>query len=263
MKRILDFSGKYKSRIHLALVFSFLKSMLSRAPIMLAFYALMRFYENTASAKMCLQLGGRMAVCILLQILFQHLDNKLQSSAGFMVMAEKRMELGAHLRKMPMGYFTEGNIGKISSVLSTDMNFVEENCMMVLADMMGYIFSQVVMVAFMFFFNIWLGVLAVVVILIGLLFGKGMQKESLEDSHIKQEQSESLTESILDFTEGIGIIKTYNLLGEKSKELTDNFQKSCDKNIQFEENHSPWQRRMLILFGLGSAAAIALTVFLH
>ncbi|MGF6366410.1 ATP-binding cassette subfamily B protein IrtB [Aequitasia blattaphilus] len=143
------------------------------------------------------------------------------------------------------------------------MNFVEENCMMVLADMMGYIFSQVVMVAFMFFFNIWLGDLAVVVILIGLLFGKGMQKESLEDSHIKQEQSESLTESILDFTEGIGIIKTYNLLGEKSKELTDNFQKSCDKNIQFEENHSPWQRRMLIVFGLGSAAAIALTVFLH
>lgn len=263
MKRILKFSGRYKSRIQLALVFSFLKSMLSRAPIMLAFYALTRFYENTANTQMCMQLGGAMAVCVLLQIIFQHLDNMLQSSAGFMVMAEKRMELGAHLRKMPMGYFTEGNIGKISSVLSTDMNFVEENCMMVLADMMGYIFSQAVMVAFMLFFNIWLGLLAVAVILIGLLFGKGMHKESIEDSHIKQEQSEDLTEAVLDFTEGIGIIKTYNLLGAKSKELTDNFQKSCDKNIQFEENHSPWQRRMLIVFGLGAAAAIALTVFLH
>ena len=35
--------------------------------------------------------------------------------------ADKRMELGSHLRKLPMGYFTSGNIGKISSVLSTDV----------------------------------------------------------------------------------------------------------------------------------------------
>ena len=40
--------------------------------------------------------------------------------------ADKRMELGGHLRKLPMGYFTSGNIGKISSVLSTDMVFIEE-----------------------------------------------------------------------------------------------------------------------------------------
>lgn len=263
MKRILRFSGEYKGRIQLALVFSFLKSMLSKAPIMLAFYALMRFYDNTAETQMCLQIGIAMAVCILLQILFQHLDNKLQSSAGFMVMAEKRMELGRHLRKMPMGYFTEGNIGKISSVLSTDMNFVEENCMMVLADMMGYIFSQAVMVVFILFFNLWLGLAALVVILIALLVGNGMHKESIVDSHIKQEQSENLTESVLDFTEGIGIIKTYNLLGDKSKELTENFELSCQKNIEFESNHSPWQRRMMILFGLGTAVMIAITMFLH
>ena len=57
-----------------------------------------------------------------------------------------RMELGAHLRRMPMGYFTEGNIGKISSVLSSDMVFIEENCMTVLADMMSYIFAQAILV---------------------------------------------------------------------------------------------------------------------
>ena len=32
----------------------------------------------------------------------------------------------------------------------------------------------------------------------------------------RQEQNENLTEAVLDFVEGIGIIKTYNLLGEKS-----------------------------------------------
>lgn len=263
MKRILDFSGQYRRQIQLALVFSFLKSFLARSPIMLAFYALTRFYHGTSDARMCLQIGVAMAVCILLQILFQHLDNKLQSSAGFMVMADKRMELGAHLRKMPMGYFTEGNIGKISSVLSTDMAFVEENCMMVLADMMGYVFAQAIMLLFLLFFNVWLALAAVAVILVGILVAKGMRKEAIEDSHIRQEQSEKLTEAVLDFVEGIGIIKTYNLLGEKSKELSDNFRETCRTSLDFERNHSPWQRNLLVIFGLGAAVLIGLTMLLH
>lgn len=263
MKRILAVSGKYKGRIQLAFVFSFLKALLSKAPIGLSFFALAAFYNGTASADMCLWIGIAMAACLLLQILFQHIADRLQSAAGFMMFADKRMELGAHLRKMPMGYFTEGNIGKISSVLSTDMVFIEENCMTVLADMMSYIFAQGIMLAFMMLFNVWLGLASIVVVLLLLLVAKGMKKESLEDSSARQEQSENLTESVLDFTEGIGIIKTYNLLGEKSKELSDNFRESCRVSIQFEENHSPWQRWLNILYGLGAVVVIAISMYLN
>ena len=83
-----------------------------------------------------------------------------------------RMELGAHLRRMPMGYFTEGNIGKISSVLSSDMVFIEENCMTVLADMMSYIFAQAILVIFLLFFNLWIGLAALVIIGVVLLIAR-------------------------------------------------------------------------------------------
>ena len=63
-----------------------------------------------------------------------------------------------------MGYFTEGNIGKISSVLSSDMVFIEENCMTVLADMMSYIFAEIIMVVFLFLLNPWIGLMALAVI---------------------------------------------------------------------------------------------------
>lgn len=263
MRRILSVSGKYKARIQSAFVFSFLKSFLAKAPIGFAFFALTAFYNGTANAEMCLWIGIAMAASLLLQVLFHHAADRLQSAAGFMVFAEKRMELGAHLRKMPMGYFTEGNIGKISSVLSTDMVFIEENCMMVLADMMSFIFAQGILLIFMLFFNVWLGLAGIAVLLIILPVARGMKKESLADSAVRQEQSENLTESVLDFAEGIGIIKTYNLLGGKSKELSDNFRESCRISIQFEENHSPWQRRLNILYGFGAVVIIALAVYLN
>lgn len=263
MKRILAVSGKYKRRIQLAFVFSFLKSLLAKAPIMLAFLALAGFYQGTLAAVDCLWYGIAMAACVLLQVLFHHIADRLQSAAGFMVFSDMRMELGAHLRRMPMGYFTEGNIGKISSVLSSDMVFIEENCMTVLADMISYIFAEAIMVIFLLFFNIWIGLAALAVIGIILLIAKGMKKEALQDSKDRQEQNENLTEAVLDFVEGIGIIKTYNLLGEKSKELTENFEKSCETSIRFEENHSPYQLWMNIVYGLGVAAIVALSFFLH
>lgn len=263
MKRILAVSGKYKRRIQLAFVFSFLKSLLAKAPIMLAFLALAGFYEGTLAAVDCLWYGIAMAACVLLQVVFHHIADRLQSAAGFMVFSDMRMELGAHLRRMPMGYFTEGNIGKISSVLSSDMVFIEENCMTVLADMMSYIFAEAIMVIFLLFFNLWIGLAALVIIGIILLIARSMKKEALQDSKDRQEQNENLTEAVLDFVEGIGIIKTYNLLGEKSKELTENFEKSCETNIRFEENHSPYQLWMNIVYGLGVAAIVALSFFLN
>jgi ATP-binding cassette subfamily B protein len=256
-------AGKYKGRIQLAFVFSFLKSFLAKAPIGLAFVMLSAFYNGTASVRMCLWMGIAMLACLLLQILFANVADRLQSAAGFMVFADKRMELGAHLRRLPMGYFTEGNIGKISSVLSTDMVFIEENCMTVLADMMGYIFAEAIMILFMLFFDLRLGLAAIAILFVILLVARGMKKEALEDSSIRQEQSENLTEAVLDFTEGIGIIKTYNLLGDKSRELSDNFRETCRVSLAFEENHAPWQRWLNIVYGLGAAVIIALSVYLN
>ncbi len=263
MKRIFDVSEKYKGRILVALLFSFLKSLLAKAPIMLAFVTLTSFLAGTMTAKACLWVGAALLICVLLQALFQNIADRLQSAAGYMIFAEKRMELGAHLRKMPMGYFTEGNIGKISSVLSTDMVFIEEHCMMVLADMMSYIFAQGIMIIFMLFFNIWLGLAAIAVTAIIVWIGVGMRKEAMHDSDIRQAQSENLTEAVLDFTEGIGIIKTYNLLGEKSKDLSDNFRKTCETSIMFEMQHSPWQRRMHYALGLGATLIVAVSFYLN
>jgi ATP-binding cassette subfamily B protein len=263
IKRILDFSGKYKGRITAALVFALLKAVFFRAPIGLSFYALVNFYKGTASAEMCLRIGVAIAVCVLLQTLFQHIENKLQASAGFIVMAEKRMELGAHLRRLPMGYFTEGNIGKISSVLTSDMGFVEGNCMIALADLMGYLFAQLIMLLFLLAFNVWLGVAAAVVILAVMPFGNWLRKDALRESRARQEQNENLTEAALEFVEGMGIIKTYNLLGEKSKALSDSFQETCRVSLQMEKSLIPPMAWINAVFGLGTAVLIALSLYLN
>ena len=138
------------------------------------------------------------------------------------------MELGNHLRKLPMGYFTSGNLGKINSVLSSDMSFIEEVSMSTIANMMSYVLSTVVLTIFMFVLDYRIGLIAVFVILVATLIANGMNKMSLSEAVIRQEQGEKLTDAVLSFAEGISVIKSYNLLGDNSKALTDSFASSRD-----------------------------------
>lgn len=263
INRILKLSGKYAARIKVAFVFSFFKSILSKMPILLAFLALRGFYEGSLTGRYCLWIGVAMVFAVAAETLCQFLCDKLQSASGYMMFAERRLELGAHLRRLPMGYFTAGNIGKISSVLSTDMVFVEETVMSSLANMMNYMFTAVIMAALMLFFDFRLGLAAVGVSLLAAVMAGKMNKVSLREAAMRQEQSEKLTDAVLSFIEGIGIIKSYNLLGEKSEELSENFRTSRDTSIGFEESLTPWQRGLNVLYALGMTAIFGLSIYLQ
>ena len=261
--RILKLAGPYKGRIQGAFACAFVESILSKMPIFLAFVVLSGFAAGTLTGQTCLYVGLGLAAAVLVQMLVHYLSDSLQSAAGYLMFAEKRMELGGHLRKLPMGYFTSGNIGKISSVLSTDMVFIEEVAMSTLGNMMSYLLSSLVLLAFMFYLNWQLGLIAALVTILAWLVSRGMNKVSLREAAGRQEQSERLTDAVLSFVEGIGVIKSYNLLGEKSEELTGNFKRSRNTSLAFERKMTPWTMGLNVLYGIGIAAIFGLSVFLE
>lgn len=261
--RILKLSGKYKGRIQGAFVCAFLESILAKMPIFLAFLVLSGFYQKTLTGTKCLYIGIDLIAVVVAQAVVHYLCDRLQSAAGYMIFTDKRMELGGHLRKLPMGYFTSGNIGKISSVLSTDMVFIEEVAMSTLGNMMSYMLSAFVLLVFMFFLDLRLGLIAAAVTLLAWFIAKGMNKVSLKEAAVRQDQSEHLTDAVLSFAEGISVIKSYNLIGEKSEELTENFRRSRDTSTVFERKMTPWTRGLTILYAVGISAIFVLSVWLQ
>ena len=129
--------------------------------------------------------------------------------------------------------------------------------------MMSYMLSTLVLAVFMFVLDWRLGLIAVIITLLASLVAKYMNKVSFKEAVGRQNQSENLTDAVLSFAEGIGVIKSYNLLGEKSDELTENFKKSRDVNTKFEQKMTPWTTGLNILYGVGIAAIFGLSVFLH
>ena len=257
LHRIVCMTGKYSSRIRASYITSFIKGIMMKAPLIFSFIVISLFMKGQMQEKMCLYLGIGLVLCIAVEAVFEHITNVLQSATGYKVFADMRMKLGDHLRKLPMGYFTEGNMGKISTVLCTDMVFIEECCMSVLSELVTFMISQGLMTLMMFAMDIRLGISALVVVLAFIIVGNCMMKTTLAHSKTKQEGSESLTEEVLDFAEGIGVIKSFNMLGEKSKSLSAEFEKSCRESIDFEKSYGPWARALYLTYGIGTSFMLA------
>ena len=263
ISRMLRLSGRYKKRIQLAFVCTFVEQILSKMPIFFAFLVLAGFASGTMSGARCLVVGVILVCVVVLQAVVHYASDRLQSAAGYMIFADQRIALADHLRRLPMGYFTAGNIGKISSVLSSDMVFVEEVAMSTIANMMSYLLSAGVLMVFMFWLDWRLGLIALAVTLLANVVARRMNAVSLKEAAARQEQGERLTDAVLSFVEGIGVIKSYNLLGAQSAALTENFARSHDVNAAFERRMTPWTTGLSILYGAGIAAIFGLAVYLE
>lgn len=261
--RMLRLSGRYKKRIQLAFVCAFVEQILSKMPIFFAFLVLAGFASGTMSGARCLVVGVILVCVVVLQAVVHYASDRLQSAAGYMIFADQRIALADHLRRLPMGYFTAGNIGKISSVLSSDMVFVEEVAMSTIANMMSYLLSAGVLMVFMFWLDWRLGLIALAVTLLANVVARRMNAVSLKEAAARQEQGERLTDAVLSFVEGIGVIKSYNLLGAQSAALTESFARSRDVNASFERRMTPWTTGLSILYGAGIAAIFGLAVYLE
>ena len=263
ISRMLRLSGRYKKRIQLAFVCAFVEQILSKMPIFFAFLVLAGFASGTMSGARCLAVGAILVCVVVLQAVVHYASDRLQSATGYMIFADQRIALADHLRRLPMGYFTAGNIGKISSVLSSDMVFVEEVAMSTIANMMSYLLSAGVLMVFMFWLDWRLGLIALAVTLLANVVARRMNAVSLKEAAARQEQGERLTDAVLSFVEGIGVIKSYNLLGAQSAALTENFARSRDVNAAFERRMTPWTTGLSILYGAGIAAIFGLAVYLE
>ncbi len=260
--RIVEAAGKRKLRIRLAYFFCFIKGLLMKSPVIVAFLVIDRFFTGGDVTDLFVKAAIAMAAILLLQIVAQYIGDRLQSATGFEMFADMRIAIGEHLKNLPMGYYTEGNIGKISTVLTTDMSMVEEVCMSQIAQLMTYFFSEAIMIIFLFIFDYRIGILGLITVAAIILCGKASQKQIQKHTDIRQEQAEKLTSAVIDYTEGMNIIKTFNMIGKSSKDLTANFDKSCRDNINFEHVVHPWNIKLGIIYAVGSALTLGVSVFL-
>lgn len=116
-----------------------------------------------------LQAFGIIVLSVLGRFLFQYLSDVFMSASGYEIFREKRLEIGNQLKRAPMGYFTENNLGTVQTVLTTTISDLEGNCMLALTFLVGGFVQALAMTLMLGIFCWQIGLLALTGILAGIL----------------------------------------------------------------------------------------------
>ena len=201
---------------------------------------------------------GIMAASILGSSLINYRATMLQTEAGYGTAAEKRIEIAEHMRYLPMGYFNENSLGQITSVTTNTMENLSDVGTRVVMIVTSGIFLTATVTILLFFFDVRIGFLVLVGLLLYALVNAGMQRAAQDCSEQKVRSDASVVEKVLEYIRGIAEVKSYHMTVKYNKKLETAIDENQAANIGMELVLVPYmalQNFVAKLIGVGISIA--------
>ena len=267
IKRLIDWTGKYKKRVYIGFIYAFINSIFTSLPIMLATYGLglvfddykgIRTFDNDKiiyiSILMILVIGGR--------FLFSYLRAVTQESVGCEATAEQRIRLGNIFKRVSLGFFNSNNMGEISSAVTTDLSFIEMLSMNMINTVVNGYITVLVMILFLLFYCPLAGIISLSGIVLSALFLYIAAKISDKNASIHQKAQDSIVENTIEFLRGMQTIKAFKQEGVSVQGIRKAYKNHKDVNIKIELENCPYNCLYQFVLKAASVGIIAVSAYL-
>lgn len=266
LRRLLEFSGNQKKNLILSFVFSFLDSIFALIPVMAVLTVLTGVLSALEGGQMPLSTVwisfGVMVLSITGRIVFGNASSIKRTIGSFDLCAEKRLEIGERLKRAPMGYFSQNRLGDITAAATTTLGDIESNAVSVLDKVFNGFIHAIVVALWLLVYEWHIGVITLLGIAVALLVYAAMQKAAKRLSPKRQAAQAGLVTAILEYVQGMGVVKAFGL-GEKSGRTVDEaIYKSADANIRLESVFSSLTGVYQTVFKLAASSILAVAPYL-
>ena len=258
-KKIWNFAEKEQSNIRKSIIIGFLCAAFNAMQMGGVYYVLVKIFDETLSVKDIAVVLGILLISLVGKIITQYVSQLEQTHAGYFMVADKRIRIGNKLKKVPMGFFSEFSLGKITTMSTTTLSQIEMQVPMLLVLVLGGLLNTFVFALALFYLHIMVGITAVLGILAFFIVTYFMEKKSRENASEIGIAQTHLTKQVLETVQGIQVIKSYNLGGKNNKELSNAFEENCNITMKLEKTMTPYIALQRIVLGISIAAIIILS----
>ena len=258
-KKIWNFAEKEQPNIQKSIIVGFLCAAFNAMQMGGVYYVLVKIFDETLSMKDIAIVLGILLVSLVGKIITQYISQLEQTHAGYFMAADKRIRIGNKLKKVPMGFFSEFSLGKITTMSTTTLSQIEMQVPMLLVLVLGGLLNTFVFALALFYLHIMVGITAFLGILAFFIVTYYMEKKSRENASEIGIAQTHLTKQVLETVQGMQVIKSYNLGGKNNKELSNAFEENCNITMKLEKIMTPYIALQRIVLGISIAAIIILS----
>lgn len=265
--RLMKFSGRHNKDLIKGFLYNFLFTVfevLTFVAIILTLKTAIIWVGNNTMVSY-LDIGKVfiiMCIGLIGKIIFGSLANSKISFVCFNMCMDKRISIGNKLKRMPMGFFSKSRLGEITSIATTTINDIEEQFSHLFTNIIVSLAYTLVVSVVMIFMEWRIGVFSVIAIIIGLIINNLLQKHSKIVSPKRQKAQNSLINAVLEYVQGISVIKAFGMGDVSSRSINGAIEESRVKNLALESILGKIVSLYIYVFKLASCIQILIACYL-
>lgn len=261
VKRILLMAGDHCHKVTAGIGISLLYSIFSAMDLFAILY--IAFSVDELTMQKIVVIVGILLVGLIGKIVCKYQISKRISGSSYDVFYERRLEAGERLKKAPMGYYSEKNLGEIQMTLTTDMNALESSAMSVVENILGSLIYAAICTLVLLLFNWKIGLITLAGLAIGMILLNVIQNGAEKAMPMRFHAQEEMTERTLEFVQGNMVMRLFGTGQDGLNRVKEAFQKKQKADIHLE-NSAIWPINFYkYVFRLASCGVVLIAALLY
>lgn len=261
VKRILLMAGDHCHKVTAGIGISLLYSIFSAMDLFAILY--IAFSVDELTMQKIVVTVGILLVGLIGKIVCKYQISKRISGSSYDVFYERRLEAGERLKKAPMGYYSEKNLGEIQMTLTTDMNALESSAMSVVENILGSLIYAAICTLVLLLFNWKIGLITLAGLAIGMILLNVIQNGAEKAMTMRFHAQEEMTERTLEFVQGNMVMRLFGTGQDGLNRVKEAFQKKQKADIHLE-NSAIWPINFYkYVFRLASCGVVLIAALLY
>jgi ATP-binding cassette subfamily B protein len=263
LHRIFLFSGAEKKNIYRSIIVSFFRACFSMLRIGAIYYIIVALVEGDTSKQPAYYAFALMLVSILGNAITRNVSLLQQTHAGFFMSANKRMDIADKLKRVPMGFFNDNNVGEITGITTTVMGTIENLGATVLVLVLGGLINTVIFFLMIPFLDVRIAGVVLSGIVIYLVFTSSMEHRTRTLSPRREKSKTMIVSEVLENLQGMSVVKSFNLAGRGDDRLRKTIEEYRDSNMSLEKMFIPTTIIQNVILGIFKMLIIFLSVYFY
>ena len=261
VKRILLMAGDHCHKVTAGIGISLLYSIFSAMDLFAILY--IAFSVDELTMQKIVVTVGILLVGLIGKIVCKYQISKRISGSSYDVFYERRLEAGERLKKAPMGYYSEKNLGEIQMTLTTDMNALESSAMSVVENILGSLIYAAICTLVLLLFNWKIGLITLAGLAIGMILLNVIQNGAEKAMPMRFHAQEEMTERTLEFVQVNMVMRLFGTGQDGLNRVKEAFQKKQKADIHLE-NSAIWPINFYkYVFRLASCGVVLIAALLY
>lgn len=258
--KIWRFAESQRRLLVRAVAANFFKALFSLFDYFAIYLAVDALIAGAFSLEVIAQAAALILVGLVGRCVTDSISMATMNEIGYCLSRDKRLLVADRMRYLPMGFFATVDVAELATTLTTTLDELETLGPLVLVQFVSGVIGTAVMAVFVLAFDWRIGLVALTAMAVYFAVAKAQQRALAPLAPKKHEAQETLVGAVLEYLQGIQVVKSFGLVGAQNKAMKkaidDNRARTTDLNLK----SVPWVAAQQIVLAVFSVAVAACAV---